>query len=181
MTDIQALVDRVTALEGKLDDALAVEAIRQLQQKYFRDLSDRNWDEVAEAYAEDALCDIRQHGVHRGRAEIRAMFGDELENVVKSKDAYILSSPSITVTGDTAYGEFVWHRFVCEFRTAFGMMRVWGPWSEGLYKVHYARIGGEWKITDLWTRVIRPDHDDDVAALPAGAVIGGGYLAAPEG
>ena len=103
------------------------------------------------------------------------MIGDELAPVVKSKDGYVLSSPTITVDGDTAYGEFIWHRFICEFRTSFGLMRVWGPWSERLYKVHYRRIDGEWKISNLWTRVIRPDHDDDVAVMPEGAVIGGGF------
>lgn len=180
MTDLAALTARLDALETELHDLTAAKEIQELQQKYLRDLSDRNWDGVAEAYADHAVCDIRQHGRHEGRDEIMSMFSAELQPVVKSKDAYMLSSPNITVNGDRAYGEFVWHRFVCEFRTAFGMMRVWGPWSEGIYKVHYERIDGVWKITDLWTRVIRPDHDDDVAMLPEGAVIGGGYITNPE-
>lgn len=180
MSNVDALVQRLESLESKFDELNSVKEIEQLQQRYFRDLSDRNWDGVARAYADDAVCDIRQHGRHEGIEEIRSMFSAELEPVVKSKDAYMLTSPSVTVTGDTAYGEFVWHRFVCEFRTAFGMMRIWGPWSEGLYKVHYVRRDGEWKIKDLWTRVIRPDHDDDVASMPEGAVIGGGYIRAAE-
>jgi hypothetical protein len=131
---------------------------------------------VASAYADDAICDIRLHGKHKGQDAIAGMFKSDLEDVVKSRDGYILSSPSIKVTGDTAYGEWTWHRLQCEFRTSFGMMRVWGPWSEGMYKCHYARINGEWKIKDLWFRVIRPDSDDELAALPADGVIGGGYL-----
>lgn len=180
MSNIDALTARLDALESKLHDLEAAKEILELQQTYLRDLSDRNFAGVAEAYADDAVCDIRQHGRHEGREEIMSMFSEELVPVVKSKDAYMLSSPNITVDGDTAYGEFVWHRFVCEFRTAFGMMRVWGPWSEGIYKVHYRRIDGAWKIANLWTRVIRPDHDDDVAMLPEGAVIGGGYISPAE-
>lgn len=175
----QDLAERVAKLESRLDEQVSIQEIQRLQQKYLRDLSDRNWDAVADAYTDDAVCDIRQHGRHQGREEITAMFASDLQPVVKSKDAYILSSPSITVTGDTAYGEYVWHRFVCEFRTAFGMMRIWGPWSEGLYRVHYRRVDGAWRISDLWTRVIRPDHDDDIATMPEGAVIGGGYSDAP--
>ena len=175
MSVVDELLERVTRLEQQVHDLAAAKEIQELQQRYLRALSDRNWDGVAEAYAEDAICDIRQHGPHRGRDAIAAMIGDELAPVVKSKDGYVLSSPTITVDGDTAYGEFIWHRFICEFRTSFGLMRVWGPWSEGLYKVHYRRIGGEWKISNLWTRVIRPDHDDDVAVMPEGAVIGGGF------
>lgn len=175
MTDTyEALLERVDTLEKMLDHLVSSQQIQKLQQKYFRDLAERNWDGVAQAYAEDAVCDIRQHGKHQGKAAISEMFAAELEPVVKSRDGYVLSSPDITVDGDTAYGEFVWHRFVCEFRTSFGMMRVWGPWSEGIYKVHYRRIDGDWKIQDLWTRVVRPDHDDDVAKMPAEAVIGDG-------
>lgn len=166
------LLERLEAMERKLDELSSVREIERLQQRYLRDLSDRNWEGLSEAYAEDAICDIRQHGRQQGRESIKAMISSDLAPVVKSRDAYMLSSPDITVDGDTAYGEFVWHRFVCEFRTSFGMMRVWGPWSEGIYKVHYRRINGEWKISDLWTRVIRPDHDDEVAELPEGAVIG---------
>ncbi|NDK31952.1 nuclear transport factor 2 family protein [Nesterenkonia haasae] len=181
MTDMnEALLERLEYLEKCLHELTSAQDIQKLQQKYFRDLAERNWDGVAEAYAEDAVCDIRQHGPHQGKEEIATMFSTELEPVVKSRDGYMLSSPDITVDGDTAYGEFVWHRFVCEFRTSFGMMRIWGPWSEGIYKVHYRRIDGVWKIQDLWTRVVRPDHDDDVAAMPEGAVIGGGYQPSQE-
>lgn len=170
--DTTALLGRLEEMERKLDELESAQQIQRLQQRYLRDLSDRNWEGVAQAYAEDAICDIRQHGRKQGRESIMAMMDSELAPVVQSRDAYMLSSPDITVNGDKAYGEYVWHRFVCEFRTSFGMMRVWGPWSEGIYKVHYERINGEWKITDLWTRVIRPDHDDEVAQLPEGAVIG---------
>src|SRR5690625_807337 len=166
------LLERLEAMERKLDELSSVRGIERLEQPYLRDLSDRNWEGLSEAYAEYAICDIRQHGRQQGRESIKAMISSDLAPVVKSRDAYMLSSPDITVDGDTAYGELVWHRFVCEFRTSFGMMRVWGPWSEGIYKVHYRRINGEWKISDLWTRVIRPDHDDEVAELPEGAVIG---------
>ncbi|MGO2112400.1 MAG: nuclear transport factor 2 family protein [Pseudoclavibacter sp.] len=180
MTGVDELAARLETLESKIDELTSVQQIHELQQTYLRDLSDRNWDGVALAYADDAVCDIRQHGVHRGIESIRGMFATDLSPVVKSKDAYMLTSPRITVDGDTAYGEYVWHRFVCEFRTSFGMQRIWGPWSEGIYKVHYRRIDGAWKITDLWTRVIRPDHDDEIANLPEGAVIGGGFVQTAE-
>lgn len=166
------LLQRLERLEAKVDELDAVREIEMLQQRYLRCLADREWGDISEIYAEDAICDIRQHGRLEGREAIREMIATELAPVVKSRDAYILSSPNITVTGDTAYGEFVWHRFVCEFRTAFGMMRVWGPWSEGIYKVHYTKVDGRWLIKNLWTRVIRPDHDDVVAQMPADQVIG---------
>jgi ketosteroid isomerase-like protein len=170
------LIAAVRELQRKVDELESIKEIEQLQQQYVRDLADRNWAGVATAYADDAVCDIRLHGKHKGRDAIAGMFKSDLQDVVKSRDGYVLSSPSITVSGDAAYGEWTWHRMQCEFRTSFGMMRVWGPWTEGKYKCHYARINGEWKIKDLWFRVLRPDSDDELAALPADGVIGGGYL-----
>lgn len=169
------LAEGLADLRRRIDALESVRAIEKLQQQYVRDLGDRNWAGVARAYAEDAVCDIRHHGVHKGQDAIAGMFQEDLADVVKSQDAYILSSPSITVSGDTAYGEWTWHRMQCEFRTSFGMMRIWGPWSEGKYKCRYVRVDGEWKIKDLWFRVLRPDSDDDLARLREGEVIGGGY------
>jgi len=169
------LVERLEQMERRLEDLTSVQEIERLQNQYVNDLADRNWAGVANAYAEDAVCDIRNHGRHQGRKNIAAMFSTDLEDVVKSRDGYILSSPSITVNGDSAYGEWTWHRFQCEFRTSFGMMRVWGPWSEGHYKCRYQRIDGVWKIKDLWFRVNRPDTDEEIAAVLEGQVIGGGF------
>jgi len=87
----------------------------------------------------------------------------------------VLSSPVIEIEAgsDRAYGEWTWHRHVCDFRTTGGYMRVWGPWLEGRYKCVYERVGGEWKFKDLWFRVVLPDPDpeaDEMATrMEAGA------------
>ncbi|MQA08922.1 MAG: hypothetical protein GEU98_10330 [Pseudonocardiaceae bacterium] len=174
----ESILDRLKELERQVDELRSVQEITDLQHRYVRSLAARDWMAVAEEYTEDAVCDIRMHGVHVGREAIKEMFRSELEHVVTSRDGYILSSPSITVNGDEAYGEWTWVRLQCEFRTAFGMMRVWGPWSEGQYRCEYARVDGTWKIKSLWFRVIRPDSDEELAAMPEDQVIGGGYAAA---
>jgi ketosteroid isomerase-like protein len=174
----QSVLDKIRELESQVDELRSVQQITELQNRYVQDLADRNWTGVAAAYADDAVCDIRMHGVHTGREAIADMFRSELENVVTTRDGYILSSPSIRVNGDEAYGEWTWHRLQCEFRTSFGLLRVWGPWSEGRYKCEYARVDGTWKIKSLWFRVIRPDSDEELSALSTDEVIGGGYVSA---
>lgn len=170
------LVRQLAALQRRIENLEAAQSIAALHHKYVRDLAARDWQAVADAYTEDAVCDIRRHGVHRGRDAINAMFADELLPVVHSKDGYILSSPDIVVDGDTATGTWTWHRLQADFRTSLGMLRVWGPWSEGLYETEYVRRDGEWKISRLWFRVHAPDHDDEIAeAAAADRVIGGGY------
>lgn len=168
-SDLQELFDRIDRLES-------VQAITRLHNDYVRDLAARNWSGVAAAYTEDAECDIRNHGIHRGRDAINAMFDEELLPIVRSNDGYILSSPNITVAGDTARGTWTWHRFQADFRTPLGVMRVWGPWSEGRYETEYQRVAGEWKISKLWFRVHAPDSDEQIAASAAHhEVLGGGY------
>ena len=163
-------------LSRRIERLESAEAISRLHQNYVRDLASRNWDAVAAAYTDDAVCDIRHHGVHVGRQAIREMFGAELEGVVLAKDGYILSSPDITVSedGESASGVWTWHRLQADFRTTWGPMRVWGPWSEGTYVTEYRRVDGQWKISKLWFRVHAPDHDEEfVAAGEQGRVLGG--------
>lgn len=154
----------VTELLSRVERLEAVQQIAEVHNDYVRALADRDWDRVADHYTDDAYCDIRNHGVHRGRNEIRKMFADDLEHVVRTRDGYILSSPVITVDGDTASGEWIWHRLQSDFHTALGTIRVWGPWSEGKYRCEYRRVGSRWKISKLWFRVHAPDSDDELLA-----------------
>jgi len=170
------LAQTIADLHDRIDRLESVQHITRLHNDYVRNLATRNWSAVADAYTDDAVCDIRNHGVHTGREAINEMFSEELVPVVNSKDGYILSSPTITVHGETAEAVWTWHRLQSDFRTSFGWMRIWGPWSEGQYRTEYRREDGRWKISKLWFRVHAPDHDDEIAAAQAtNAVVGGGY------
>lgn len=153
------LLERLAELEKRVQATEDIEAIKALHQTYIRKLADRDWEGMADFFAEDAVTDIRWHGRTENRQELIENVFEELHGLVKSKDGYILSSPVITVDGDTGYGEWTWHRHVCDFRTFGGMMRVWGPWLEGRYKCKYTKIDGEWKFQDMWFRVVLPDAD----------------------
>jgi ketosteroid isomerase-like protein len=169
------LTRHLIALERRVENLESAQAIATLHHKYIRDLAARDWQAVASAYTEDAVCDIRHHGVHRGRDAIGAMFTKELIPVVHSNDGYILSSPDIVVDGDTGRATWTWHRLQADFKTSLGMLRVWGPWSEGRYETEYVRQDGEWKISKLWFRVHAPDPDEEMVEIGiAGGVIGGG-------
>lgn len=156
--------DVLTDLLKRVDQLESLQEITRLHNDYVRNLASRNWNAVADAYTEDAICDIRMHGIHKGRDQIRDMISEELLPVVHSNDGYILSSPNITVDGDTARGLWTWHRLQADFKTGLGWTRIWGPWSEGAYNTEYRRVDGEWKISNLWFRVHAPDHDDTLAA-----------------
>jgi ketosteroid isomerase-like protein len=154
---------RLRALEGRLRRLDDIESIKQLHRRYVRKLADRDWDGMTDLFTDDAVTDIRSHGRTEGKQQLAEKVFQELKGLVKSADGYILSSPVIEIEPDAdgAYGEWTWHRHICEFRTYGGYIRAWGPWMEGRYRCHYQRVDGQWKFKDMWFRVVLPDPDPE--------------------
>jgi SnoaL-like domain len=138
-----------------------IEAIKNLHHRYIRRLADRHWGDLSDMFTDDAVTDIRWHGRTVGKQELIDQVLTPLHGIVRSADGYILSSPVIELEAGSneAYGEWTWHRHVCDFRTTGGYMRVWGPWLEGRYKCHYRKENGTWKLSNVWFRVVLPDPD----------------------
>lgn len=180
MSDLEA---RLAEMERRLERFEDLEAVKNLHRTYIRKLADRDWEGMADMFCEDAVTDIRWHGRTTSRQELAERVFAELHTVARSNDGYILSSPVIEVAddGQTAYGEWTWHRHICEFRTFGGYTRVWGPWLEGRYKCHYRKVGGKWLFSDMWFRVVLPDPDPEADEMEArlaagGARTGAGFL-----
>jgi hypothetical protein len=157
------LAARVEELESRLRRLDDIDAIKSLHRRYIRKLADRDWTGMADFFTEDAVTDIRWHGRTESKQQLVEEVFDELHVLARSHDGYVLSSPVIEVEpgADLAYGEWTWHRHICEFRTTGGYMRVWGPWLEGRYRCTYQRVDGEWKFKDMWFRVVLPDVDPE--------------------
>jgi ketosteroid isomerase-like protein len=184
MTSDASLLERLDRLERKLQRLDSIDSIKNLHRTYIRKLADRDWEGMADFFTDDATTDIRWHGRTEGKQELVEKVFSVLHGMVKSHDGYILSSPVVTVAddGETADGEWTWHRHVCEFRTTGGFTRVWGPWLEGRYKCQYRFVEGRWLFSDMWFRVVLPDRDpeaDEMEARTAAGehVIGTGMLA----
>lgn len=174
---------RLELVERRLQGLEDIEAIKILHRTYIRKLADRDWDGMADMFTDDAVTDIRFHGRTVGKQELIDKVFGPLHALMKSHDGYILSSPVISVSddGESAYGEWTWHRHVCEFRILGGLTRVWGPWLEGRYKTHYQRVGGTWMFQDMWFRVVLPDHDPEFEEMEqriaaGGTTTGAGFL-----
>ncbi|MEO5663132.1 MAG: nuclear transport factor 2 family protein [Nocardioides sp.] len=181
---VSDLVDELDRLRRQVQRLEDIESIKSLHRRYIRKLADRDWEGMADFFTDDAVTDIRWHGRTEGKQQLVEDVFDELHALVKSADGYVLSSPVIELDAgsDRAYGEWTWHRHICEFRTLGGYMRVWGPWLEGRYKCHYERVDGGWRFKDMWFRVVLPDpdpeHEEMAARLESGTphVIGAGIV-----
>jgi hypothetical protein len=157
-TELARLVAALSERVGRLED---VEAIKKLHRGYVRRLADREWADLVDSFTEDAVVDLREHGLRRGRAELAELF-DAMREAEHPHDGYVLSSPLIEVDGDEATGSWTLHRHRCEFTAMGATLRVFGPWWEGRYECSYRCVDGRWKFSALTFRLVAPDSDIEV-------------------
>jgi ketosteroid isomerase-like protein len=124
------------------------EAIKNLHHRFTRAVANREFESLPGFFTDDAVIDMRGHGEARGIDAITRHFAG-MESAPILGAGYVLSSPVLDVTGDSARGEWTWHRFLVD-----------GGWEEGRYRCAYRRAGDGWFISRMHFRVILPHHDD---------------------
>jgi uncharacterized protein (TIGR02246 family) len=153
-------VSALEALEARIDALESREAIEALHAHFVRAVADREFDSLASYFSADATIDMRTHGPKSGADAIAAHF-EHMVTVPLLGAGYILSSPEVAVSGDTATGVWTWHRLHSSADIAGHPVRVWGVWEEGRYDCRYVREGGTWKFASMRFRVVRPDADEE--------------------
>jgi ketosteroid isomerase-like protein len=133
----------------RLDD---LAELRDLTQRYVGRLAARDWSEMLDDFTTDAVVSIRDHGERHGRDEIAELF-DQMHAAGSPPDGYLLTSPELELSGDTATGAWTWHRLFSELPVMAGVLRVTGPWWEGRYRVGYRRVDTRWRICELRFRL----------------------------
>jgi ketosteroid isomerase-like protein len=151
---------QLAALGARLQSLEDLEAIKELHRRFTKAVADRRFDTLSGFFTDDAVIDMRRHGPMHGRDAIARHFGG-MHAVPLTGAGYVLSSPVLDVTGDTAAGQWTWHRFLADGTVAGKSVRVWGVWEEGRYRCSYRRIPYGWRFSRMHFRVVRPDHDDD--------------------
>ena len=141
----------------RLDD---LAEIRALTRRYVRRLAEREWSEMLDDFADDAVVSIRQHGERRGRQELSRLF-QEMHATGSPPDGYLLTSPAIVLSDDnTATGIWTWHRLFSELPVMGGALRVAGPWWEGRYRISYIRVGTRWRFAEMRFRLVAPAREE---------------------
>jgi uncharacterized protein (TIGR02246 family) len=151
--ELARLAERVRGLES-------VKEIEDLHRTFVRAVADREFDTLPGFFTEDATIDMRSHGPMSGRAAIEEHFSHMAE-VPLDGAGYILSSPVVDVTADSASADWTWHRFHSQAVVAGQPTRVFGVWQEGRYHCEYRRIDSEWLFSSMHFRVVRPDLDPE--------------------
>ena len=132
--------------------------LRSLTRRYVRRLAARDWSGMPDDFTEDATVSIREHGERRGRTELAELF-DQMHAAGSPPDGYLLTSPELDVSGDTATGVWTWHRLFSELPVMGGALRVAGPWWEGRYRIGYRRVDERWLFSDLRFTLVAPRQE----------------------
>ena len=139
----------------QLDD---LAELRALTRRYVRSLAAREWSEMLDDFTDDAVVSIREHGERRGRAEVAELF-EQMHAAGSPPDGYLLTSPELTVTDDSATGIWTWHRLFSELPVMAGALRVTGPWWEGRYRIGYRRVEERWRFAELRFRLVASSEE----------------------
>ncbi len=128
-TTAQTLLDRIQ--------------IEELVVDYYSQLGHPKRDDFGDEYAEDGELILGER-VIKGRAAIKALYKSLPSSAASGSRTtmnVLVSNPRITVTGDTAHGEFVYTGIVIEAPDKAPVLH-----EQGREVDEFVKVGGEWKI-----------------------------------
>jgi len=130
-------------LKAAVNELRDIEAIKTLKSRYCHLVDAGRWDELAELWTEDAVCDYGFFGAYKGRDEIVGRFFRELVSAASSFSAHMVHNPLIEIQGDTAKGSW----YLTAQTTNQPSNRA--VWVMGIYQDEFERTGGSWRISSL--------------------------------
>jgi hypothetical protein len=152
-------------LLGVLDKLAAIEEIKQLKARYFRELDTKNWEGLNSIFATDAVFDLRavnsvrglstgdfmpplggEDRVFRGRAAIVAMIRGAVESLITVHHGH---TPEIEVTSQSTARGIVPMEDILRLSSGELVLHGFGHYHET-----YEKLGGRWQIkTSYLTRL----------------------------
>ena len=155
---LESLRQRIESLED-------LEEIKKLHRDYIFWLSNHQWDQMIECFAEDAIAWIGKHGEQKGKNAIKASFDSDISQIAAyQKGGQMLMQPVIHVNGQKAEGYWSWYRLNTQFTSPSGQkVQLFGANMQARYDCEYTKENGKWKFSKL--KLTRPwpeqAHDPD--------------------
>jgi ketosteroid isomerase-like protein len=140
IAELEASVARLQQRIVRLQDE---EQIENLISAYGYYLDKREWDELADLFADDATMEISLRGIYVGKPSIRRaleLFGP-LHISTGFLHNHIQLQPVIQVSAD---GTHAWSR--SRALSELGTYQRVGMWGDGVYVNEYVKQGGIWRI-----------------------------------
>jgi ketosteroid isomerase-like protein len=151
-------------LEQRVERLEAESAIRALLVRYGATLDARDYDDYAALFADQGVW-IGSYGTFTGREAIRRMLDDNMgvpvEGVRNTSNFHMLTSPLITVMGNSAHAD---SHFLFWVRNADGRP---SPLMAGRYEDEFVNERGVWKIARRKAWGVIPWSDPENAPAAA--------------
>jgi len=139
MADLADLERRIRVLEEECRKVRDIEEIKQLKHRYWRSIREKQWNETADCFTEDALLEVPGQELHHGKDSIFRVyrFMARYFSIVAPQG----HNSEIEITSETtARGTWFNDNVMVEAETGVaGRAGV-------LYKDEYAKEKGEWKM-----------------------------------
>jgi ketosteroid isomerase-like protein len=142
--NIEELERRVQILED-------IENIKKLHQNYINLMDNLKYAEVMGLFTEDAIAEVRNSGVKKGKKAIEEIYLGFLAKIRGNtrNEGHFAVEPDITVSGNKAIGTWLIYML-------FSKPTV--QWVQGKNECEYRKENGEWKISKLkFTRTLSSD------------------------
>jgi len=130
-------------LRVMLQELRDIEAIKMLKARYCHLVDARRWDDLAEVWTEDAVCNYGFFGSYKGATEIMDTFFRGLVDSASSFMVHMVHNPVVELHGDSASGSW--------YLTAQTTIQPANQavWVMGIYKDRFRRVDGRWKLASL--------------------------------
>jgi hypothetical protein len=164
---------KLEELEKRVRKLRDIEEIKKLHENYILWLTNREWDNMAECFAENAIADIGTRGGKVGKQEIAKLFKDVMAPKATAGGGHMLINPVITVNGDKAKGSWALFHFSTkrgfsvspsekDEMTKFDFTSPEGQelkWIQSKSDCEYIRENGKWKFSSMKTKRPWPKQD----------------------
>lgn len=144
-----ALEQRVVGLEKRLQRLEDVEAIEKMTRAYGYYIDKQLWPEVIPLFSDDAVVEISNRGVYRGRKGVATLFHDVIGGGHDGLRPGFLSNHMVLqgivdVDPDGKHAKGRWRAFI-----QIGVYQKAALWAEGTYENTYVRDHGVWKFQTM--------------------------------
>lgn len=144
MSDLQAVLERLDALELRCQQQQDTIQIQQLRHRYWLSLMDKNVAALVDCFCDDARLDYGFDILLTGKTAIRPFFTELLANDDLIRQTPRGANPLLDVSGaDTASGRWLVEVIVLKKSDVDGT-RIGVQYLE-----NYRRVDGEWKIAAM--------------------------------
>jgi hypothetical protein len=143
-----ALEGELQVLEREAGRIADASAIKRLQRAYGYYLDQKQWDALADLFAEEGTIEIGLDGVYVGKKRVRQYLDALGAGTIGLKHGelsdHVILQPVITVAEDGRSAKGRWRAVIMN-----GQLGERAIWGEGVYENQYVKQNGTWKILSV--------------------------------